>query len=309
MRIKFIFLLLAVLSFGATEVFAQGNDGEPPAGEAQKTISGGVLNGKATSLVKPAYPAAAKAVRAEGAVNVQVTIDENGSVVSASAVSGHPLLRAAALQAARASKFAPTTLQGNPVRVTGVIVYNFALPREADAAENEQLIAMGMVMFLSALKDIPSDEESNQILLSLGKELPASMKAEKTQFERLAGAKSPSEKSRIIDEIIATMRKDLTGTDAWMLDLGKQWGGAIGEAFKITGSEYRRDRENFIKNLQGMNWLLETPPKDISEASLSKIRAVASYNNETDSITPQFINNFFKSSLDFIDYIVGETQK
>lgn len=90
-----------------------------------KTISGGILNGKATTLVKPAYPAAAKAVRASGAVNVQVTIDEKGDVISASAVSGHPLLRASAVQAARESKFSPTLLSGKPVKVTGVIVYNF----------------------------------------------------------------------------------------------------------------------------------------------------------------------------------------
>ncbi|MDQ3181353.1 MAG: TonB family protein [Acidobacteriota bacterium] len=90
-----------------------------------KTISGGVVNSKASNLVKPAYPAAARAVRASGAVNVQVKIDERGNVVSASAVSGHPLLRQAAEQAARSSKFTPTTLSGQPVSVTGVIVYNF----------------------------------------------------------------------------------------------------------------------------------------------------------------------------------------
>lgn len=90
-----------------------------------KTVSGGVLNGKATNLVKPAYPPAAKAVRASGAVNVQVTVDEKGDVISANAVSGHPLLRASAVQAARSSKFSPTLLSGKPVKVTGVIVYNF----------------------------------------------------------------------------------------------------------------------------------------------------------------------------------------
>ncbi|MCA1624766.1 MAG: energy transducer TonB [Acidobacteria bacterium] len=95
----------------------------PPA--VPKTISGGVVNGKATSLPKPPYPPAARAVRASGAVNVQVKIDENGNVVSASAVSGHPLLRAAATAAARSAKFAPTKLSGQPVSVTGVIVYNF----------------------------------------------------------------------------------------------------------------------------------------------------------------------------------------
>lgn len=94
----------------------------PPSG---KTISGGVLNGKAIDLPKPAYPAAARAVRASGAVNVQVVVDENGNVVSASAVSGHPLLRSAAEQSARQAKFSPTLLSGKAVKVTGVIVYNF----------------------------------------------------------------------------------------------------------------------------------------------------------------------------------------
>lgn len=90
-----------------------------------KTVSGGVLNGKATSLPKPAYPAAARAVRASGAVSVQVLISETGSVLSASAVSGHPLLRAAAEGAARGARFSPTMLSGQPVKVSGVITYNF----------------------------------------------------------------------------------------------------------------------------------------------------------------------------------------
>ena len=98
----------------------------PPAPKpVPKTVSGGVLNGKATSLPKPAYPAAAKAVRASGSVSVQVLISESGSVISASAVSGHPLLRAAAVSAARGARFSPTLLSGQPVKVSGVITYNF----------------------------------------------------------------------------------------------------------------------------------------------------------------------------------------
>ena len=90
-----------------------------------KTISGGVLNGKAISLPKPSYPPAARAVRASGSVSVQVLIDENGHVVSASAVSGHPLLQQAAVSAARGARFSPTLLSGQPVKVSGVITYNF----------------------------------------------------------------------------------------------------------------------------------------------------------------------------------------
>lgn len=94
---------------------------------APKTISGGVLNGKATSLPTPPYPAAAKAIRASGSVSVQVLIDESGRVISAGAVSGHPLLRPAAESAARGARFTPTVLGGQPVKVSGVITYNFSM--------------------------------------------------------------------------------------------------------------------------------------------------------------------------------------
>lgn len=98
----------------------------PPAPTPPRApISGGVLNGKAVSLPKPAYPAIARQAHASGQVVVQVTIDENGNVISARAVSGHPLLQAVAVGAARQAKFSPTKLSGQPVKVTGVITYNF----------------------------------------------------------------------------------------------------------------------------------------------------------------------------------------
>lgn len=92
---------------------------------ATAAISGGVLNGKATSLPNPQYPPSAKAAHASGNVTVEVTIDEDGNVVSARAVSGHPLLQAASVAAARQAKFAPTKLSGQPTKVQGVLVYTF----------------------------------------------------------------------------------------------------------------------------------------------------------------------------------------
>ena len=83
------------------------------------------MNGKAVRLVIPPYPAIARSAHASGAVQVQVLIDEDGNVISAHAVSGHPLLQAAASAAARSSKFTPTKLSGQPVKVNGVIIYNF----------------------------------------------------------------------------------------------------------------------------------------------------------------------------------------
>lgn len=100
-------------------------EGDYPPSRFRPTVKGGILNGKAISLPKPVYLAIGKAAHADGAVVVQITIDEDGNVENARAVSGHPLLQSSAVQAAYQARFPPTQLSGQPVRVTGVLVYNF----------------------------------------------------------------------------------------------------------------------------------------------------------------------------------------
>ena len=54
-----------------------------------------------------------------------MTVDEDGEVISAGAISGHRLLRDAAVSAARQWKFRPTQLSGVPVKVIGTLTFNF----------------------------------------------------------------------------------------------------------------------------------------------------------------------------------------
>jgi TonB family protein len=93
-----------------------------------RTVSGGILNGKAIEKPLPIYPEIARAARASGTVTVQIVIDEEGKVENAKAVGGHPLLQSASVDAAYQARFSPTRLSGNPVKVSGVLTYNFALP-------------------------------------------------------------------------------------------------------------------------------------------------------------------------------------
>jgi protein TonB len=92
-----------------------------------KPISGGILNGKAVSIPAPVYPEIAKRSRVTGIVEVEVVIDITGKVISAKALKGPTLLMLAAEQAAKTARFTPTLLSGQPVRITGVITYNFTL--------------------------------------------------------------------------------------------------------------------------------------------------------------------------------------
>jgi TonB family protein len=94
-------------------------------GESTSDQTLNLEKGRAIDLPVPAYPPIARAAHAQGSVEVQVIIDEEGRVIAAAAISGHPLLQATSVRAAREAVFTPTKLEGVPVKVTGVLRYNF----------------------------------------------------------------------------------------------------------------------------------------------------------------------------------------
>jgi TonB family protein len=138
-------LMFAVLAIGigfapAVRVSA-GQDVRP---EPPKLIrkSSAVFLASVTKRIEPAYPPLAKAARINGAVVVEVTADEEGNVISGRAISGHPLLKDAAVAAATGWKFSPTMLSGVPVKVIGLITFNFRFDYSKDIeAVKEQLAA------------------------------------------------------------------------------------------------------------------------------------------------------------------------
>lgn len=98
----------------------------PPAPPRPKHM--GVISGLATRRVEPPYPPMAQSIGIQGAVVVSVTVSETGRVLEAHAVSGHPTLRQASIDAARRWQFSPTMLNGIPIKVIGTITFNFRRP-------------------------------------------------------------------------------------------------------------------------------------------------------------------------------------
>ncbi len=107
-----------------------GKPAPTPAEIKQIKVSAGVLNSAVVRKVEPTYPPIAKAAKAGGAVQVQITISEEGKVTEAKVLNGHPLLRQAALDAAKQWIFTPTLYTGPPLRVQGVLTFNFAPGRK-----------------------------------------------------------------------------------------------------------------------------------------------------------------------------------
>ena len=102
---------------------------KPVERKSDTRVSEGVLQGSAVSKEVPRYPEMAKRSGVQGPVQVLITIDETGQVVEATVINGNPLLRSAALEAARRWRFSPTLLSRVAVRVQGVLTFDFKLNR------------------------------------------------------------------------------------------------------------------------------------------------------------------------------------
>lgn len=293
------FLLAASIFLFGVQI-AQAQTTTPPV----KQISGGVLNGKASTLAKPAYPAAARAVGTQGAVSVQVVIDEEGNIASAEAISGHPLLRAAATEAALQSKFKPTSLSGQPVKVTGVIVYNFVAPTQAtnwlkigyDLASaqhapsliflNTDLIVKnfqedwtGEKEQLKKLGEIKQSESSKIIQPAIINERKIDEKTEKRSdgttvktivTERAVKSDSPpdSEQIALSQSLIASLQSRLGSSElnSWQFNTGVSLSRAMSQA-RFTG-----ERESVLSSLRGQ---IQSAPSGVSAEYLDELRKAA----------------------------------
>lgn len=124
-------LFLVILCFSCQQIIlaqaSKRTKAKPATVDQRKpiTISGGVMNAKALSLAVPHFPHSAHLTNTYGSVVVQILIDTDGNVNTAIVLSGHPLLRVASINAALISKFAPVTIGGTPVLISGIINYHY----------------------------------------------------------------------------------------------------------------------------------------------------------------------------------------
>jgi TonB family protein len=109
------------------EIAAATQGARDKADSRKLTLSSEVLLHLAVKKIRPVYPPEARAAGVIGAVKIRVLVSEEGNVIKAEVVEGPDLLRESALAAARMWVFKPTDLGGMPVRVGGLLIFNFTL--------------------------------------------------------------------------------------------------------------------------------------------------------------------------------------
>lgn len=282
-----------------------------------KQISGGILNGKAVSLPKPEYPASARAEKAGGQVNVQVLIDEEGNVVSAKAVSGpeNAALRSAAETAALQARFSPTFLSGNPVKVSGVITYNFVLKEELSDGMNAFMA--GTVLFL--MKDIAADPANfAKALESDDLELRSMLKeaASDPDFPVLKPLSSleatPADKRvELVEGVLEKLAGKLGAEHVvWKFELGRAFNDVLSPMMLAMlegdADPARIDRSRMHKGLKVMKQMLTNAPAEVPKDLLSKLNALTEYADREDLLTEEVLPSFFEKVETLINAIAPE---
>lgn len=284
------FIIFLIFFLAGSAALAQTN---APVNAGPKTISGGVLNGRATNLPKPYYPAAAATEKADGAVSVKVLIDEAGNVVSAEAVSGHMLLRGAAVDAARLARFSPTMLSGVPVKVSGVITYNFVLadhPLGIPPEERHLVWAVGFLFsFIHSggpelIESMGGKEQFTKELADLATDLPDAIKGEQHVFDRFKNA-SEADLPAAAGDVIKAIKRYLKPNEIWLVDIGEQAGMAGGELVRqltrIKNGEIPNDSV-LRANLNGLHEKLATQPEGVPRNVTAVFAEMARFKDATD---------------------------
>jgi protein TonB len=91
-------------------------------------VSQGVSQGLLLKRVQPVYPQQALQMRIQGAVELEASISQDGSITGIKVLNGQPVLAHAAVNAVRQWKYQPYVLNGEPVAIQTQITVNFKLP-------------------------------------------------------------------------------------------------------------------------------------------------------------------------------------
>jgi TonB family protein len=269
-----------------------------------QTIIGGVINGKATLLPKPIYPEESRKLRISGTVGVRVLIDESGNVISAKAESGvdNLPLRAASEAAAMQSKFSPTTLGGKPVKVSGIINYNFV----EDTKKQSEIKFVGLGVFFSVLSDSVLDQAKFDEVFDF--------KDFKTEFTDEFGVFSepiindmemlvklrempPLKRVESIKNTEAELEKKLNEAELWQFRIGKYFG----EVFTIFSAAAPGDNfepaklnEPAIKaSLAKIKDLLFSVPPEFPKKTLTLLEDLSAFSDKLDIKKPETYREFF----------------
>lgn len=276
---KVLVLLATIAAFSVIASAQLGSPAKPP--EAV-IVSGGILNAKATNLPKAEYPVSAAREKAVGKVAVFVLVNESGAVEFAEAKTGHPLLKQAAVDAARQATFPPLKVKGKPVKVSGTINYEFIL----ETRQGSNVALFSLVLNLAKhlaetdaaiVKDIFGEKGrlfENWEDPDFGED-----------FKPLVGYEemTPEKRREVIDTALAAIEaKSTAAAEKWQFKVGRQLGEMYGPIMLLASKLEKPSVETFSKlglkeHLLKLDELARSAPTGVPAFLLKEIQRLADF--------------------------------
>lgn len=295
----------------------------PDTKNSTQPVISGVVNGKATSLPKPVYPEEARKLRIAGTVGVRVLIDERGNVISAKAETGvdNLPLRTASEKAAMQAKFSPTTLNGEPVKVSGIINYNFVVGEEPKRYfEETKFLNLGM--FLSVMQNAAANEAAfneffdfKDFKTEFAEEFGVFSEPITKDIETLAALPELSGKQRAeaIDKAVLAIEPKLNEAELWQFRLGKDFG----DLFNIFSKAIVKDvfdTEKFDLSAVKLTALnlkdsIKSAPPEFSATFLRKIKEIVTALEKLDSKQPEMYAAVFGKLSELLEILSPQPVK
>ncbi len=280
-------------------------------------ISGGVVNGKAINLPMPVYPEDAQKLQIGGTVGVRVLIDETGNVFSAEAETGvdNLSLRTAAETAAMQAKFSPTLSDGKPVKVSGIITFNFVL-KEDPKKRKDAVKFVGLGFFLNTIyQAAPNPAVFNELFDF--KDFKAEFAGEFGDFSEdivkevltLSNVRELNEKQKqeAIDKVINSIFEKASESELWQFKLGKDFSDLIGifsNAVENNGFDPEKlEIESVKKTAANIKDLLKAAPPEFPAKTLQKFNEFTANADKLDVTDSAKLNNFLEKLTDLIKII------
>lgn len=256
---KFYKTLILILLILSTSIFPQ-----ELLPEKVDSLPENITKAKAIFLGKPKYPSEALVKKLSGSVQVKITINEEGIVISAKAETGDPIFWKVAEDAAFQSKFIPAKRGDKPIRFTGNIVFNFK--RQTDW-EN---VGMSLLTLLNEYSTIEAGSTKLDALWD-------GFEEESKEFLALQADESINGKRRRAANLINIIRYKLKSKDQvglWQFNLGIAFAGMARSATQTNGEK------NFYSYLDDLADLVKIAPEDFSPKRLATLVEVASYSKK-----------------------------
>lgn len=269
----------------------------------------GLLNGKATNLVKPVYPETAKNSGIGGTVKVNVTVDEKGNIIKAEAVSGELLLRDASLAAARASQFPPYLVKGKAVKMSGFLVFNFIMPKSKVTSDS---IDLGLLN--NKAKTLIEPESSFEVIYeNLSGEVKVNVRVDERGNVTKAEAVSGHEKLRPAAEVAATASKfepyliqgkavKFSGFLVFSVGMTEKTKAEMDKTMKVFEESQKQEREDIQKlydkgDYAGVIKRVSLKNSAFLDSFDLRMRAAANFKLENYNDALKDISNLINSSL------------